>query len=187
MRAQAPLSAIILAAGFGSRFGKPKWQASFQGKSFLSMIIEKLKAIHVSDIVCVVPEGAVILEDVKVAENPEPEKGMLSSLACGTRQLDHKSVGSFIFPVDHPLVQLQTLQKLQQAFQTYLQHIIRPVCNDKRGHPIILPMKVLQELPGHDVDGGLKQALRGKVAAFWDVIVEDEGVLKNINYPEDIK
>ena len=45
-------SAIILAGGRSSRMGQKKALLLYQGKSFIDIIIEKLKSVDIQEIIC---------------------------------------------------------------------------------------------------------------------------------------
>ena len=48
------IAALILAAGKGSRIGKPKWQLTFNGQTFLEIIYTCLEKAGISQKICMV-------------------------------------------------------------------------------------------------------------------------------------
>jgi CTP:molybdopterin cytidylyltransferase MocA len=107
------LTAIILAAGKGSRIGAAKWQLLYQGKTFLDTIVTKLSACGILDILCVVQSTSIPdCNRVKLIINPEPEQEMLSSIYYGVKGAP-LSKAYLIFPVDFPLVSKETINSLR--------------------------------------------------------------------------
>ena len=70
--------------------------------------------------------------------NPRPELGMFSSIQLGVAASAGCS-GLLIVPVDHPFVAVSTYLLLAQAFLQNPDAIIKPACDGRSGHPIIIP------------------------------------------------
>ena len=180
------ITAIILAAGKGKRIGKPKWQLPFENSTFLSTIIDRLSSAQINCIICVVSTLSKGNDTrIKYAINPKPEKGMMTSIYTAIHTLQpHK--GYLIIPVDHPYVNTETYQKLADAFLKNPERVIRPIYKGKAGHPIIMPDSIAPQIPNADFPGGLKYFLIRAKAQCFDVEVDDPGILRNINTPEDL-
>lgn len=186
MLRRANVSAMILAAGEGKRFGQPKWQATYKGQTFLSIIVEKLLKCELNEIIYVVRKDSMPEEkNAKLVINDHPEEGMISSIYCGVQNTMPVD-GFLIFPVDHPFVKLETLQRLIASFQQHPDQLIRPVFDEQNGHPLIVPLIIAKKIPNHDIEGGLKQFLLQEAINFYNVLVDDGGVLKNINFKDDM-
>ncbi len=180
------VSAIILAAGEGKRFGQPKWQATYQGKTFLSIILEKLLKLDLHEIICVVREDSIPEEKkARLVTNPNPEYGMISSVYCGVQYAEPVD-GFLIFPVDHPFVAINTLDRLIEAFSRHSDQFIRPNYHGQNGHPVIMPAHVSKKIPKSDFEGGLKQFLLQEAIKFYNLLVDDEGIVRNINFRDDL-
>ena len=173
--------AIILAAGEGKRIGQAKWSLTINGKTFLDIIVEKLVAIGIKDIVCVMRENC-IQRDARInfVVNNKPEYGMFSSVYCGV-QINPKASGYMIFPVDHPLVEIKTLDKLCVAFVDNLNRVIIPLFQQKLGHPIIIPNHLAEKITFGDYFGGLRKFLLDQKSIICQIEVSDENILCNIN------
>lgn len=180
------ISAIILAAGLGSRVGQPKWQLVYEGQSFFSIIVNKLLQLQLHEIVCVARKASVPSESaVMIATNHHPEYGMISSIYYGVEALQEAD-GYFIFPVDHPFVALETLQLLEKRYRQEKEVVLCPRYNDQRGHPIIVPKRVARMIPLQPVERGLKSVIRESPVDIVDVRVSDCGILKNINTLQEL-
>ena len=89
------VAAVILGAGTGSRFGGGKIRAPLDGRPLLSHVLASVREAGVGRAVVVLGRdaGAVVssvreadpaaLDGVLVAVNPEPERGLATSLALG--------------------------------------------------------------------------------------------------------
>ncbi|CAL7962155.1 molybdenum cofactor cytidylyltransferase [Gammaproteobacteria bacterium] len=178
--------AIILAAGEGKRIGQTKWNLLLNGKTFLDIIVEKLIAVSIKDIVCVVREDS-FPQDARInfTVNNKPECGMFSSIYCGV-QKNLQALGYMIFPVDHPLVATKTLDKLYTTFVANLHKVICPSFQQKLGHPIIIPNHFAKKITFSDYPGGLRKFLLDQRSIICKTEVNDENILRNINTRSDI-
>lgn len=83
------VGAVILAAGSASRFGGPKALALLEGRPLLEHALEAARAAHLEPVVVVLGaaadeiEAAVRWGDAQRVRNPQPERGLASSLALG--------------------------------------------------------------------------------------------------------
>jgi len=181
------VACIILAAGAGRRFGMPKWQAEYGGKTFLELIIEKVNNAGIYDIACVIRKDSVPnIKKIKYTVNPTPELGMFSSLFYGINVFPDK-LGYVIIPVDHPFFEYETLIKLCSSFKNQgFCNIARPVYKSRPGHPIVIPGTLAKHIPIGDYDGGLKKFIEDADVPLKNVNVYDRGILMNINTVNDI-
>ncbi len=79
--------------------------------------------------------GASSSETLRVVINPEPGKGMLSSLLVGLDEADRLGADAvLIHPVDHPLVAPATIGRVLEALRQGAR-IAVPSVDGRRGHP----------------------------------------------------
>jgi len=76
------ISGLLLAAGAGTRLGQPKAQVRIDGIRLLDRSLDVLRQAGCTDLVAVV-RGPEELADVTSVVNPQPERGMGSSLRLG--------------------------------------------------------------------------------------------------------
>lgn len=187
-------AAVVLAAGAGSRLGGvPKALLVHEGQTFLERIAGSLRAVERGRLVVVVgpPFGDLVTAhartlagEVVIVTNPDPARGMASSIALGFAALPTlPDIGeAFLWPVDHPFVRVATLQALAHARGGH--EVARPVYQGRRGHPPLIARRRWAELAGCDrIEGGA----RAVIAALdvVDVPVDDPGVVRDIDTPED--
>ncbi len=140
---------IILAAGRSRRLPVPKALAEFAGKTALAIAVENCDSLERSLVVLGCNARRVLPAvpgEARVIQNRSWRKGQLSSLQCALRQVPKKSA-FLIYPVDQPLLQKATIQKLVRAFRARksTQQIVMPRYKRTDGHPVIVSSAVRKE------------------------------------------
>jgi CTP:molybdopterin cytidylyltransferase MocA len=190
-------AAVVLAAGAGTRLGGvPKALLVHQDRTFLEHIVGAIRAAERGPLIVVVgaPYGDAVGEHaraidphVQIVFNPEPARGMASSIALGFRELDqYRRLSSIddalLWPVDHPFVTSETLTALGDAIGKH--DVARPVHGERRGHPPLIARHAWKRLAGCDqVEGGARAVIA--TLDVVDVPVDDPGVVRDIDTPED--
>ncbi|MBI5403030.1 MAG: nucleotidyltransferase family protein [Ignavibacteriae bacterium] len=183
------ISALILAAGSGSRIGKPKLILEYGGKSFLKIIAEKIGNTGIKNIVCVISSDKYdwAKENVPGIEyiiNPNPENGMISSVYYGVKELNICDA-VLIIPVDHPFVLDETYKLIIGVVQENKGCVIKPKYKDKSGHPVIIPNELFETILKNDFSVGLDKIIAQSGCKQKYIDVEDIGVVNNINTKND--
>lgn len=164
------LIGIICASGQGRRFGFPKADALLDGRSFLEISQRLLLNAGLGYVFSAVDMGT---------------DTMLDTLRAAVTALrDRNPRGYMIHLVDHPFVEKSTLIALAEAFTAHPDAVYRPSMEGKSGHPIIIPSWV--DLFADDGNAGLAGIIRTQVCTVIDVPVQDPGILRNINYPQEL-
>ena len=122
--------------------------------------------------------------NVTVVENPEYERGMLTSIQAGVRRLcaDHRWF--FVTPVDIPLVRPATVRRLMEEAGKHFEAIVYPVFVGQRGHPVLVPVRLTQTILSFGGNGGLRAVL-SQDANFVEVAVPDANVVFDVDSPKD--
>jgi len=184
--------AIIPAAGRSSRMGRPKLLLPLGDTTLIGRLIDSLRSGGVGRIVLVIAPGAGELRlwarerELEIATNPNPERGMLSTILSGVEHLEATPMPCdgplLISPADVPGISPQSIQRLLAAHPAAAKLIV-PTYRGKRGHPLLLAPELISELPHLDPEVGLKQ-----IRDHHDVLeiaVDDPGILSDIDTPED--
>jgi CTP:molybdopterin cytidylyltransferase MocA len=130
--------------------------------------------------VLVVPEAT----DLRVVVNAEPDRGMLSSVIEGVRYaVDCCAV--LVFPVDHPYVLDRTIEKLLRRSREKPDHFIKPVFGGRGGHPVVVPATAFGAIMDAHPTSSLRDVIAQHGIAVERLEVDDEGVIRNMNTPED--
>ena len=186
------LPALILAAGASTRMGSPKALLKIGGKTFVRHIVDVLGAAGIVDIVIVLGAEAGQIKDSldwfdgKIVVNKDWKKGQLTSLVAGLGSIDRRDLhGVLICPVDHPLFAPQVIRGMCEAAETSPHKIIIPVFKERRGHPVIFPASLIEVLKRASPEIGARQVVRDHPDEVLEFVTEDEGVVRNIDTPED--
>jgi molybdenum cofactor cytidylyltransferase len=186
------LSLIILAAGESSRMKSPKALLQVNSETFLQCIIRKAGSAGVHSIVIVTgPDheaiAATVPPDVRCVRNENYFEGQISSLRRGILEIAESSPAVLVWPVDQPLVKMETVRHLISVFESEGKALTIPIYQGRRGHPVIYNPWAMASILN------LQPNETGKVlqAAYSDsttlVEVKDEGVTLDIDTPEDYR
>jgi molybdenum cofactor cytidylyltransferase len=189
------IPAIVLAAGKSTRMGRPKANLALgEGETFLSRIVATLRASDVDDVLVVVGhDKAAILDALsrtgavaRIVENPNYERGQLSSMIAGLNAIDRPGVVAAMFTlVDVPLVASSTVRAVVERYRRTHAPIVRPVRGDQHGHPVLVDRSLFDEIRRADHATGAKAVVRAHVSAAGDVPVDDDGAFLDIDTVAD--
>ncbi|MGE5185620.1 MAG: nucleotidyltransferase family protein [Acidobacteriota bacterium] len=188
------LGAVILAAGAGMRLGgvAKALLAGRDGRSFLASIAATARGVGAQDVVVVVgpPHEQLVAAHARelalaVARNPEPERGMASSIAVGFAAIAHTACdAAWLWPVDHPDVREATLRELVVELAGH--DAARPVVGGSGGHPPLVARALFARLAACDTaDGGARAVLAA--ARTRDVAVDDAGCVRDVDTAADLE
>ena len=179
-------AAVVPAAGSGERFGGPKLLADVGGMPLIERTVGSLRDAGVDDIVLVVgPETGTLTgaRDVTVVVNPDPSRGMFSSLQAGLADVIADAV--LVLPGDMPFVRPSTIRSLVQVFEAR-GGVVSPRFDGKRGHPIVMPPILQQSVLAADPSSTLHHVLKAHPDLRIDLDVDDRGVLRDVDTKEDL-
>jgi nicotine blue oxidoreductase len=161
----------VLAAGQGRRLGgvaKALLPTRVDGPSFVQAIWASARQAGATTAVVVVAEPfARAVGDearrlgLQVATNPEPARGMGSSVATGfTRVVDLGLPGpALLWPVDHAFVAATTVRRLVAALGSH--DAVIPDHRGRGGHPVVVHRRLWSELAGcSELAEGARTVLR---------------------------
>jgi nicotine blue oxidoreductase len=114
--ASASVAGILLAAGQGSRLGRPKALVEVGGESLARRGVALLRDGGVAPIVVVTGAVAVDLPGVLAVHNPDWRSGMGSSLAAGLATVPDSCAAAVIALVDQPLIGPEAVRRLIAAY-----------------------------------------------------------------------
>ncbi|MGA2185305.1 MAG: nucleotidyltransferase family protein [Bryobacteraceae bacterium] len=185
---RAGIAGVILAAGASSRMGQPKALLEYQGEAFLRRLARMLGEVC-GRVVVVLGYDAervrvAVPEDAEITVNPEPGRGMLSSLQCGLRAAgDAESV--LFLPVDYGAVRGGTVARV--AAEAGTAEIVVPVFEGRHGHPVCISRAIAVELLALPATAQARDVIRRHRAATHYIIVDDAGVVNDVDTPEDYR
>ena len=185
-------AAVILAAGLSSRMGgTPKPLLKLGSGTIADHVLDTFLNNHV-DVYLVVGHRrdevvtSLKASDVTVVENKDYERGMFTSVQAGTGKLPPGHKWFFVLPVDIPLIREATVARLMKEAARRPGAIIYPVFAGRRGHPVLVPSRLIQPILQWSGDGGLRAVLRREKNTV-EVAVPDAGVVFDVDSPEDYR
>jgi CTP:molybdopterin cytidylyltransferase MocA len=193
------LTGLILTGGASTRMGSPKALLSDpEGRPFILRIIDVFAAaardrldqivivagVHHDEIVTVLDASDPALP-VRLVRNPDPARGQLSSIWSGLDAMSASTDGVLMTLVDVPMVAPATVRAVIDAWSRTRSPVVRPICDGRRGHPVIFDHAVVGELRAAPLDQGARVVVRAHWNDSVDVPVEDRGCLIDIDTPDD--
>jgi len=195
------LCGVILAAGESSRMGRdkallpwpPQSTITAPADTFLSATI-KLFISHVDVVLVVVGKNEQALTPVVYANgaslvvNPDPGRGQFSSLRSGLREvLNRGSDKAMVTLVDRPPVRVDTIERLEEAFEQAIikrKWAVIPEFQGKHGHPFLIGREMLEAFLRAPETSNARDVERQHHVEIEYVSVDDPLVSFNIDTPE---
>lgn len=187
-------TALILAAGRGRRFAEsaahlgPKLLAPIDGLPMVRRTIAALRAGGVHSFTVVLAADAdprlrevVEREGAVIAVNPDPERGMLSSLQCALASPPAAGV-CLVMPADMPFVRASTVHAVIDAARDG--RSVSPRFEGRGGHPVALSHTLRTVIMVAPADTSLKPLLYADDPVLLDV--DDPGILKDVDVAGDL-
>lgn len=191
---QPTIAALIPAAGQSRRMGcckllLPLPDQAGREQPVIGRCLETLQQAGIHDIVLVLgePYGPDIRDaaapyGATVAWNPEPASDMAASLRCGLPLLPPDASGILVFVPDYPLVQPATVRLLLERHRQMPDAILIPTLEGRKGHPILLPVAILAQLPHHPT---LRDVIRAHHHQIRYLSTFDQGTINDLDTPQD--
>jgi molybdenum cofactor cytidylyltransferase len=189
------IPAIVLAAGKSVRMGRPKANLPLgPADTFLSRTVRTLLDAGIDDVVVVVGhEGQAVASAfagcglfARFVENPDYERGQLSSLLAGLRVVDRPGVvAALVTLVDVPLVSVATVRAVVDRYRQTRAPLVRPTRGTEHGHPLLIDRSLFDEVRHADPEAGAKAVVRAHASRLGDIEVDDGGAFTDIDTPEE--
>lgn len=183
--------AILPGAGASRRMGRPKLLLPYRNGTLVGSVVQALRGGGVSKIVLVTSPGDEDLRawareaGVLTAVNPDPGRGMLSSIREGIAALGEIREILLVSPADLPALQPETVAALVQRMEETGAPLGVPVYKGKRGHPLAIAPGLIPEIDTLDPDVGLRQLRDRHEDGLLEMEVEDAGVVMDVDTPEE--
>ncbi|HKW56898.1 MAG TPA: nucleotidyltransferase family protein [Candidatus Acidoferrum sp.] len=184
------LAAVILSGGASRRMGSPKALLSYQGRPFLDHLLEVARhpKIGVRRVV-LGADAEPIAKEIQLAPeevviNEDWEKGQLSSIHAALRSLPPQTDGIILFLIDHPLISSALVDELIASFYQARKPIALPVCDGRRGHPVIFSSALYAELLSAPLETGARAVVWAHATEIHELRTNEEGCILNLNDPD---
>lgn len=185
--------AVVTAAGSAERFGGKKLLVPIAGEPLLDHTIRCLLEGGVSEVIVVVGTEARrelardvnAMNDARVRpiENPDPSRGMFSSIQVGVATANGDAL--VVLPGDMPYVRPETVRAVIAKFREG-HAIVSPRYKGKRGHPVVMRLSLRDEIAATAPTANLHEVIKRHQDERVDLDVDDAGVVRDVDTPADL-
>lgn len=183
------IGAIVLAAGFSTRFGGPKLLARLDdGHTVAARTLQHIGAAGLPSIVITRPEIAPQLQlgdaaSTRLVSFEGASNGMGASLAFGVSQARQWD-GCLVCLADMPFIRSDTYRAI--ADQVTPASIVIPHYGAAAGHPVAFGRDFFPALLALDGDAGGRSLIQQYPHAVVELRIDDPAILQDIDTPEDL-
>jgi molybdenum cofactor cytidylyltransferase len=198
----APLTAarivpVVLAAGRGERLGGNKALLDVGGAPALVRILRAAAAAglgrpvvvlgHAAARVCAMIDAEAQEFAVRIAENPDPDRGQTSSVQCGLAAIEAGAEAALVWPVDHPLVGSADVVAIAAAAAADpAAVVVLPTHGGRNGHPVLIRRALFPAVLALSPASPLRDLLRGERGRTAFVERPADRVLRDLDTPADL-
>ncbi len=188
------LACLLTAAGSGVRFGEDKLHVPIHGQPMGIHAVQALAHVPFALRVAVTSRDKNYLIEAAEAKgfavviNPDPERGMSSSVRLGTAHIMEAGAydGILYAVADQPNLTSATIQRLIEAFEETPDSIWALEAEGKRGNPVIFPAALFGELLEVKGDRGGRQVIAAHPGSLRTIPAEIEELM-DIDTKEDMQ
>jgi CTP:molybdopterin cytidylyltransferase MocA len=187
------ISAILLAAGSGSRFGGGKLLAPYRGRPLIEASLANLAEAPIEGTVAVIGDDAQRLRavcepyGVRVVDNPDWRQGQSTSVRAGLLALGPEVRAAVVLLADQPLVGPGAVGRLVAAFEEGAEVAVATY-GGRRRNPVLFSRAVWPlleaELSG---DEGARAVLRRHPDLVTEVPCDGVGDPADVDTAEDLR
>jgi CTP:molybdopterin cytidylyltransferase MocA len=160
-------AAVVLAAGEGRRFGRQKLLMPLRGSTVVGCVVACLRESGADPIVVVTgPDSGPVAdalrgEAVHIVPNPQPDRGMVSSVRLGVAALP-PGITRFILALgDQPGVTTSDVARLLERHRRRGAGIAIATHHGKRGHPVVFDAAYRAQIAALSDEQTLRDVIHG--------------------------
>lgn len=183
------IAAIVLAAGFSRRMGRPKLLLELRGKAIVRWSVEAIAPLVEDLIVVTGPDdgglrAALAGLRVRFATNPRPHEGQGSSIAAGIAALKPWTRAVLVALGDQPRVPDDVVPALLEAWRRSAKPIVAPVYAGTQGTPVLFAGEVFAELGRLTGDAGARGVVQAQPERV-ELVSFERPMPPDVDTPED--
>jgi nicotine blue oxidoreductase len=180
------VAGLLLAAGEGRRFGRPKALVEFAGERLVDRGVRTLREAGCGPVVVVMGAAAIEVIGAVVVPNPDWRAGMGSSLRTGLAALPPGCPAVVIALVDQPLVTAAAVQRLTEAYSRGARAAVATYDGAPRNPVLIAAEHFAAVSKSAEGDSGARAFLRAYPELVTPVPCDDVAAADDIDTPEDL-
>jgi molybdenum cofactor cytidylyltransferase len=187
----ANICGILLAAGASKRFGSDKLLHPLAGQTPVAAAALANLRSAIPHVIAVVHPGAAVLESLLSKAGAtvilciNADEGMGASLATAVGASGDVA-GWVIALADMPYILPATIGKIVASLAAGAA-IVAPAYRGERGHPVGVSARFRRQLEALRGDEGARSVLRQNAALVKLIEVDDPGVCRDIDTPDDLR
>jgi CTP:molybdopterin cytidylyltransferase MocA len=194
-RKNPALGVVILGAGASSRMGRPKLLLPWRDTTVIGHLLKQWRELGAGQIAVVHrPADTPLFAELDRLDfpvqdriaNPQPERGMFSSIVCAADWGRWKQqIGAWAIVLgDQPHLRPETLRQLLEFHFANADAVCQlEFCRHAR-HPVMLPLRAFKELKVSPAET-LKDFLKQTSVRCLRCSVDDPGLVLDLDTPED--
>lgn len=163
-------------------------------KPIILHLIEVLQSSFVDQILVIIGKDDRVQKalnetrktQIEIIQNPNAERGMLTSVRAGLHQIDASSDAFMVVLGDQPSIHKSLINGLIDFWKSSPKKMARPIFEGRGGHPLIVPIAFSQAVFCEFEEVGLKGLIRSFPDQIREWHVSDMGVISDIDTPEDL-
>ena len=183
--------ALVLAAGAARRFGSQKLLHPIHGVPLVRASVERVLAAGPDRTIVVVGHDADRVRaalaglDVMTVENPEPERGLSSSLRAGLAVVPSNALAVLVVLGDQPIWRDEVIPELVARFYLDSALVVAPRYQGIQGVPVLFGRAIFPELDALTGDQGARSVVTRdpRRVAYVDF---DFPMPPDVDTPEDV-
>lgn len=191
------LGVVILGAGASSRMGRPKLLLPWKDTTIVGHLIRQWRELGAGQIAVVHrPNDASLAAELDRLgfpradriENPQPERGMFSSILCAASWPGWKDeIATWAIVLgDQPHLRPETLRALLEFHFANADAVCQLEFDGHARHPVLLPRRAFKELKVSQAET-LKDFLKRTSVRSVQCSVDEPGLALDMDTPEDYK
>ena len=187
--AKPEVCAVILAAGFSTRFGGNKLIMNVGGKTIISHAVESALGSSADRVAAVIPDDTTmrtyIPASVTLITNAMRGKGISSSIAAAVECFKESADALMFMVADQPMVDTGTLDNIISIFRQNPSFIVASSVDGDVRNPMIFPKRYFEDLLQLTGDIGAKSVALANITHVIKVEVSPEKLV-DIDTVEDL-
>ena len=195
------LFVILPAAGSSRRMGQPKLLLPWRGKPVICHLLDSFQHKQVAARVVVTRKDDKDLQDIcgkagadviaRYEDPPDMRTSVASAIDYLSGEYEPKPTDGWILcPADFPRLSAETIGQLIVAWNDRANAsadpaILRPVKNEKHGHPVFFSWSLAAKLADIPADQGLDWIVHEYADHVHNVSIEQDEILFDLDTPDD--
>ena len=178
---------VIMASGLGKRFGGNKLMADFHGNPMILQALDASHSFKENRVVVTRHEDVAMLcekHGVKVVLHDLPHRS--DTVRLGLESLGDVDACMFL-PADQPLLHPETVELLIARWEANQQSIVRPICEDAPGSPVVFPSWTFPQLRNLPEGKGGGWVMKQHPESVDTVPISDAYQLMDADTPETLE